>query len=353
MEIRESDQKREIRSIGELRSVDEDGTFEGYLTVWDTVDDYNSTFTRGSFKKTIQERGNKVKILFDHEHLIGSSIELREDDHGVFGRGKLNLDVEKAKEAYEFMKDGTLDGLSFGFRTIKEGFVNGVRQIKEVMLYEFGPNTFPANDEALITDVRSQDFTESLNDEGLDEEAWILKRALQSTLSDIWWASDTTSENVIPKLDSGLADFHAAYLDYAQRWIARYWVQGSEFRSSPFDNDLSNTFSKHLLETRKSILDIAGSSEFTVGELQKLKQGELIDNRSKLTTLSNDVQLAHREQRNKAVETLCSELRGSLTNSEKTRIRALLEPVIESQSEPTLESEIRGLTEFFSKVGEK
>jgi len=351
--MRESDQKKEIRSIGELRSVAEDGTFEGYLTVWDTVDDYNTRFARGSFKKTIQERASKVKVFFDHKHLVGANVELREDDHGVFAKGKLNLSVSKAKEAYEFMVDGTLEGLSFGFRTIKQGFIDGITEIREVKLYEYGPVTFPANSEALITNVRSQDFTESLSDARLYDDDWLLKRALQSTLSDIWFASDTTSDNVIPKLDSGLADFHAAYLDYAQRWIARYWSQGSEFRSSPFDNDLSNAFSKHLSETKKSISAIAGDSEFTVDELQKLKQGELIDNRSKLTTLSNDVQLAHRDQRNKAVETLCCELRGSLTTSEKTRIRALLEPVIESQSEPTLESEIRGLTDFFSNVGEK
>lgn len=349
MEIRSSNKEKEVRSIGELRTIEEDGTFEGYLTVWDTVDDYNSTFTRGSFKKTIEERGSKVKILFDHEHLIGSSIELREDDHGVFGKGKLNLDVEKAKEAYTFMQDGTLDGLSFGFRTIKEGFANGVRQIKEVQLYEFGPVTFPANDAAEITSVRSQDFSESLTETQLREETWSLRNALNETLSDIWWADDTDSGNVVGKLDSALADYHAAYLDYARRWVETFW-QNAETRNTPFDNELATSFNTLLLESRKTLVELASSTTFTVAELKELRQGKLVDNRRHLDTLSEPVQQAHREQRNKAVETLCKELRGSFTDSETRRIQALLKPVEKRQSEPTVESEIAELTAYFKQA---
>ena len=101
MESRKKSEATKLESFGEIRSLGEDGTFEGYLTVWDTIDSYNSTFKRGSFAKTIQERGKKVKIFYDHEHLVGSSMELREDDHGVYGKGRLNLAVDKAKEAYE------------------------------------------------------------------------------------------------------------------------------------------------------------------------------------------------------------------------------------------------------------
>lgn len=338
--------KKEIRSIGELRAIEEDGTFEGYLTVWGTVDDYNSTFTRGSFKKTIQERGSKIKVMFDHEHLIGSSIELREDDHGVYGKGKLNLSVEKAKEAYEFMKDGTLEGLSFGFRTIKEGFANGVRQIKEVQLYEYGPVTFPANEDALITDVRSQDFNESFDLEKLYEESYSLKSALQETLSDIWWSGETTSDNVIGKLDKALADHHAAYLDFANRWVSTLW-QDKENRGSPFDNNLATATNLFLLEQRKTIAELAVDTEFTKQELTELRMGNLITNRDKLGTLSEDIAQAHREQRNTAVETLCSELRGKLTASEITRITALLTPVETRQSEPVTGDAYNDLLSYF------
>lgn len=351
MEIRSGKKETEVRSIGELRGVEEDGTFEGYLTVWDTVDDYNSTFTRGSFNKTIQERGSQVKVMYDHEHLVGSSIELREDDHGVYGKGKLNLAVDKAAEAYEFMKDGTLDKLSFGFRTIKEGFSNGVRQIKEVQLYEFGPVVFPANEAADITSVRSQDFTESLTEEQLQEETYALRNALYTTLSDIWWSQDTDIDNVIGKLDGALADFHASYLDYARRWVDTFWKQ-SETRSTPFDNHLATTFNNFLMKSRKTMVELASESPFTVAELTELRQGNIIANREPLKELSDELVLAHREQRNTAVETLCTELRGSLTDSETRRINALLKPVEERQSEPVVDSEIADLMAYFKHENE-
>lgn len=343
--------KKETRSIGELRAVNDDGTFEGYLTVWETVDDWNSTFKRGSFKKTIQERGSKVKIFFDHEHLIGSSLELREDDHGVFGRGKLNLAVDKAKEAYEFMKDGTLDGLSFGFRSIKEGFSNGVREIREVQLFEFGPVTFPANDAALITDVRSTAFSESLFDEELCSERDNLRYALKSTLSDIWWSNESTKDNVIGMLDKALSDHHAAYLEFANKWIERYW--SDETRSAPFGNELSNAFNDFLMEQRKTVNDLAMETSFTQAELSELRQGNLIENRNSLETLSETISLAHRSQRNKAVETLCSELRDGLSDSEKKRVLALLKPVEQRQSEPDTITEIIDYFKNEQTIGEK
>jgi len=344
-------EKKETRSIGELRAVNDDGTFEGYLTVWDTVDDWNSTFKRGSFKKTIQERGSKVKVFFDHEHLIGSSLELREDDHGVFGRGKLNLAVDKAKEAYEFMKDGTLDGLSFGFRSIKEGFANGVREIREVQLFEFGPVTFPANDAALITDVRATDFGESLYDEELYSERDNLRYALNSTLSDIWWSDESNKDNVVGMLDKALSDYHAAYLEFANKWIARYW--SDEARSAPFGNELSNAFNDFLMEQRKSVNDLAMETSFTQAELSELRQGNLIENRNSLESLSESISLAHRSQRNKAVETLCTELRDGLSDSEKKRVLALLKPVEQRQSEPDTITEMIDYFKNEQKTGEK
>ena len=358
LERRESKNKdMETRNkSGEFRAVGDDGTFEGYLTVWGTVDDYNSEFQRGAFKKTIEERGSKVKIMYDHEHLVGSSIELREDDHGLFGKGKLNLKVRKAQEAFEFMKDGTLEGLSFGFRTIKDKFVSGVRNIVEAQLYEYGPVIFPANEGAIITDVRSQDFNETVDDQTLENKKYMLMESLHVTLSDIWWSADTTAENIAGKIDSALADFHGAYLEFVAEWVARYWTD-SEFRGSPFDNELSASMTKMMLESRKTIKDLAGETKFTVAELTELRKGNLItENRENLSSISEEVAENHREARNTAVETLCSELRAGFTNSEKQRVLALLKPVEIRQSEPTEDTDLTEITSYFKNeqtIGEQ
>ena len=347
IERRDSPKEMETRNhSGEFRSVGEDGVFEGYLTVWDTVDDYNSQFQRGAFSKTIQERGSKVKVFYDHEHLIGSSVELREDDHGLFGKGKLNLSVPKAQEAYAFMKDGTLEGLSFGFRTIKDGMVNSIRQIKEAQLYEFGPVIFPAGEDSLITDVRATNFNESMSEEELRRKQGVLMDSLWTTLSDIWWDGDTSADNVAGIMDSALSDFHGAYMEYVGEWVNRYWAN-SESRESPLGNSLSVAMGTLLEESRKSIEDLAGETEFTVAELQELRKGKLIENRAKLSKLSDKVASSHREIRNTAVETLCTELRSNFSESEKKRVMALLKPVETRQSKPESATDLTEMLTYF------
>ena len=323
---------QETRSSGEVRSVEEDGTFSGYITVWDTVDDYNSRFMRGSFKKTIQERGSKVKVLYNHDTLIGKVTEVREDDHGVFASGQLNLEVAEARAAHAFMKDGTLEGLSFMFRTIKEGFAAGVREIKEVQLFELGPVIFPANDAALITDVRSTDFDTTLEETQLEEEGWTLQSALRWTLSEVWWDNNTTPDNVMGLLDKAMSDHHAAYLDYAARWVALFW-SNNNVRSTPFSNNLSTAFAALLEQRSETVEQLATNTAITLDEAKQLRQGEVITNRDKLKELSAELDTAHRSTRNKAVEALCLELRDGLTDSEKTRVAALLTHN-EKRSEP-------------------
>lgn len=347
LEIRSKKEKMETRDhAGEFRSVDEDGTFEGYLTVWGVKDDYNSIFVRGAFSKTIQERASKVKVFYDHVHLVGSSMELREDDHGLFAKGKLNLSVQKAEEAYSFMKDGTLEGLSFGFRTIQDKYVQGVQNITEAKLYEFGPVVFPASEEALITGVRAQDFDETLDDNELRRQRWVLRDALDETLDDIWWAEDTDSSNIIGKMDSAIANYHAKYLEFVKEWTEKFWAN-SETRTSPIGNSLSDAMGSMMMESRKSIDDLAKETKFTAADLMELRRGNLIDNREELATLSEEVASQHREIRNTAVETLCKELRSGLSDSERKRVLALLTPVEIRQSEPTAKHELSNLLEYF------
>jgi HK97 family phage prohead protease len=309
----------ETRSNGEFRAVNDEGIFEGYLTVWDTVDSYNSTFKRGAFAKTIAERGNKIKIFFDHEDLIGKSLELREDDYGVFGRGQLNLDVEDAKNAFLFMKDGTIEGLSFGFNTIQESFENGVRVIKEVKLFEYGPVVFPANENADITAVRSTDFNQTLSDMEFQSRMYKLPDAICRTIDDIWFSVNGNKQDLLNKCSTAIEAFRVEYLMFAEEWASRFW-NNSEFRELPINNELTKAF----LETRKTVEEFCMETSLTKKELEVLKSGNLIEKRSKLDELPETIKTAHQNIRNRAVETLCTELRGSLSDVEKERFIALL-----------------------------
>jgi len=102
LEIRKGDDKFiNLSLVQELRADDsEAGIIEGYIAVWGTVDSYNSSFQQGCFKKTIENRMNKIKVLWNHdtEQPIGKLTEIREDDHGLFVRAQLITDVNKASE---------------------------------------------------------------------------------------------------------------------------------------------------------------------------------------------------------------------------------------------------------------
>ena len=62
IEYRNFNSASDIRAIGDK----DEWTFEGYAVTWGTIDDYNSTFRKGSFRKTITERGNRIKVLWNH-----------------------------------------------------------------------------------------------------------------------------------------------------------------------------------------------------------------------------------------------------------------------------------------------
>ena len=91
-------------------------------------------------------------------------VKVKEDDHGLFVKGRLNLDVQSAREKYALMKQKepgpVIKGLSFGYDTIKQEFDESarktVRRLKELKLYEVAPVLFAMQSQAQITDVKME-----------------------------------------------------------------------------------------------------------------------------------------------------------------------------------------------------
>jgi HK97 family phage prohead protease len=142
----------------ELKEVDaETGIFEGYgSTFAGEPDSYGDIVDKGAFAKTIQEGAKRIKILWNHQTLepIGKPIELREDDHGLYIKGKLSLGVQRAREVLALMKDGVINELSIGYDTITEAIVDKVRHLKEVRLWDVSPVSFAACPTATIISVK-------------------------------------------------------------------------------------------------------------------------------------------------------------------------------------------------------
>lgn len=135
------------------------GFFEGYASVFDVVDSYGDIVKKGAFTTSIKSK-KTMPMLYQHSatEVIGSFYELKEDDAGLFVRGRINLDVAKAKETYSLLKAGDISSMSIGYRTTDtDTDKNGSRLIKALDLVEISIVTFPANTSAVVTQVKSLD----------------------------------------------------------------------------------------------------------------------------------------------------------------------------------------------------
>ncbi|MCF7541823.1 HK97 family phage prohead protease [Pseudomonas petrae] len=144
----------------EVKASDEQGNFEGYAAVFNNVDLGDDVILPGAFTKVKTTRGGRLKLALFHDltRLVGSA-EFSQDDHGLYIKGKVNLAVSYARDAYELMKEGTLDSMSIGFNTIlatyEERGGRSVRIIKQAELWEASLVPFGMNPEAQVTDVKS------------------------------------------------------------------------------------------------------------------------------------------------------------------------------------------------------
>lgn len=143
----------------ESKELTDAGEFSGYASVFGARDNGNDIVMKGAFTKSLQS-GRKVRLLSQHDPRkpIGALTSLKEDDHGLAFEAKLSLGTTLGRETHELMKDGALDSVSIGYKTIdyeiqkKDG--GRVRLLKEVDLWEVSVVTFPMLESALVTDVK-------------------------------------------------------------------------------------------------------------------------------------------------------------------------------------------------------
>lgn len=144
----------ETKSLNfELKSLSDDGTFEGLASAYDVVDLGGDIMERGAFTKTLAERP-EVPIMWEHKEVIGKGA-LEDSAVGLVVKGRLTLAVRRAAEAHALMKDGALRGLSVGVQSVKKEFKNGVRLLREVKLWEVSLTALPMNTHALVTSVKT------------------------------------------------------------------------------------------------------------------------------------------------------------------------------------------------------
>ncbi|WP_370931928.1 phage major capsid protein [Bartonella sp. DGB1] len=145
----------------EVKELAETGEFSGYASVFGVVDHSNDVVVKGAFKKSLDKhksKGTNVAMLWQHKRdsPIGVWQEVKEDDKGLFVKGKLVTGTTQGRETYELLKAGALSGLSIGYFVRDYEYIGGAKHLKEIELQEISPVTLPCNELARVEHVKSQ-----------------------------------------------------------------------------------------------------------------------------------------------------------------------------------------------------
>lgn len=151
-----------MRYIGtpfEIKELDERGTFEGLAAVYGNVDLGGDVVEPGAFKEFVTTKDGHVRILDGHNTRMPIGKGRVTDTHlGLAIKGRLNMEVNRAREVHALMRDQIIDGLSIGYDVLENGSElrpDGVRRLKALKLWEVSTTAFPMNQSALVSSVKS------------------------------------------------------------------------------------------------------------------------------------------------------------------------------------------------------
>lgn len=162
---------RLMRSIpAEFKTREDSGALkiEGYFAVFDSIYEIapglSESIAPGAFDKTLS---GDIRALINHDTtlVIGrtkvNTLQLKTDAHGLWGSIDINPKDSDAMNLYNRVQRGDVDQCSFGFDIVSEetdfredGSIHWT--IKEVVLYEVSPCTFPAYEETNIAARQKQ-----------------------------------------------------------------------------------------------------------------------------------------------------------------------------------------------------
>lgn len=212
-------ERKHISRPFEVKELDSaTGEFEGYASVFGVKDWYRDVVMPGAFKESLAEHkknGTMPKLLWQHDSHspIGIFTDMYEDEKGLYAKGKLLLDVTLGREAYTLLKHKAVDAMSIGYSTRRYEIVedetddmDGVRKLLQVDLWETSLVTFPANESALITNVKGEESlpTEREFERWLTREAGFTRSQAITIIRDGYKALEDTRDAV--KGDNGIAE---------------------------------------------------------------------------------------------------------------------------------------------------
>lgn len=154
----------EHKTMKATATTTDQGVFSAIAACY-TIDRDGEQIIEGAFEKTIarwQASGRALPLHWNHkgdpQYIIGSLAPdtMRETGEGLYVEGQLDLDdSETARQAWRVMKSNSV-GLSFGFLEVAaHERSDGVRELRELDLFEVSIVPAPANPDTRIVSMKS------------------------------------------------------------------------------------------------------------------------------------------------------------------------------------------------------
>ena len=192
----------------QVKEYDDDSRIvKGYASVFNNTDSDSDIILSGAYNKSIKEWGpegkDRIKLVAQHDisRPVARITELKEDANGLFMEAKFGTHSD-GEDYYRMTKEGIINEFSVGFVPVeKEANEKGGFDISNIKLYEVSMVTVAANDEAVVTDVKSNDALKLVKQVDNDKLQFKLEREILRLIADAE-ASIQTESDLAVKEDS-------------------------------------------------------------------------------------------------------------------------------------------------------
>ena len=149
----------EVKAFESEVSVQDD---EGVITFYAASfarDKANDIIRPHAFNRTIN--GKMPAFCWQHDitNVVGTIKSMRVDEKGLLCTAKFATKTTQGRNAYELYKSGAMSDFSIGYIVRRKSYdrAAGVRYLDEIQLREISCVTIPANDEATLLGIKSED----------------------------------------------------------------------------------------------------------------------------------------------------------------------------------------------------
>lgn len=179
------------------------GVFTCYGNVKGNIDHALDRTLDGAYQESIDKHktnGTMPKMFWMHNKYgmpVGTWIEMKEDDKGLFLKGKLSK-TSMGTDIETLAKDGALDSFSIGYRVIEEKWNTGkhCNDLIKLDIVEVSWVTFACNEESRLQEIKTH----------LDEGKLPTKAELREILDSVNWLSKRQIEKITAAYQPGVED---------------------------------------------------------------------------------------------------------------------------------------------------